>query len=94
MKVKFNFNVSIKPKQTRSPSTISYTVVEAKVEGVKRNNFFGTYLLGPFLISNPLFTKELMKKLGVENPVLPFEEDIMEAYNVRLEELNDDIIFN
>jgi hypothetical protein len=26
--------------------------------------------------------------------VLPFEEDIMEAYNVRLEELNDDIIFN
>ena len=34
MKVKFNFNVSIKPKQTRSPSTISYTVVEAKVEGV------------------------------------------------------------
>ena len=34
MKVKFNFNVSIKPKQTRSPSTISYTIVEAKAEGV------------------------------------------------------------
>ena len=34
MKVKFNFNISIKPKQTRSPSTISYTIIEAKVEGV------------------------------------------------------------
>ena len=67
---------------------------EAKVEGVKRNNFFGTYLLGPFLISNPLFTKELMKKLGVENPVLPYEADIMKAYEVRLAELNKDIVFN
>ena len=34
MKVKFNFNISIKPKQTRSPSTISYTIVESKVKGV------------------------------------------------------------
>lgn len=34
MKVKFNFNISIKRKQTRSPSTISYTIVESKVEGV------------------------------------------------------------
>ena len=35
MKVKFNFNISIKPKrQTRSPSNISYTVIESKVEGL------------------------------------------------------------
>ena len=35
MKVKFNFNISIKPKrQTRSPSSVSYTVIEAKVEGL------------------------------------------------------------
>lgn len=35
MKVKFNFNISIKPKrQTRSPSNVSYTVIEAKVEGL------------------------------------------------------------
>lgn len=35
--LKFNFNVSLKPKRaTRSPSktSISYTVIEAKVEGV------------------------------------------------------------
>ena len=68
--------------------------VESKNEGVKRNNFFGTYLLGPFLIQNPLFTKELMKKLGVDNPELPFEADIMKAYEVRLVELNKDIVFD
>ena len=35
MKVKFNFNISIKPKrQTRSPSNVSYTIIEAKVEGL------------------------------------------------------------
>lgn len=35
MGLKFNFNISIKPKrQTRSPSSISYTVVETKVEGL------------------------------------------------------------
>lgn len=35
MKVKFNFNISIKPKrQTRSPSNVSYIVIEAKVEGL------------------------------------------------------------
>lgn len=68
--------------------------IESKNEGVKRNNFFGTYLLGPFLIQNPLFTKELMKKLGVENPELPFEADIMKAYEVRLVELNKDIVFD
>lgn len=67
---------------------------QSKNEGVKRNNFFGTYLLGPFLIQNPLFTKELMKKLGVENPTLPFEADIMKAYEVRLIELNKDIVFD
>lgn len=67
---------------------------ESKNEGVKRNNFFGTYLLGPFLIQNPRFTKELMKILGVENPQLPFEADIMKAYEVRVAELNKDIVFD
>lgn len=33
--VKFNFNISIKPKrQTRSPSNISYVIIESKVEGI------------------------------------------------------------
>jgi hypothetical protein len=35
-----------------------------------------------------------MKKLGVENPELPYEADIMKAYEVRLVELNKDIVFD
>ena len=35
MGFKFNFNVSLKPKRaTRSPSSISYIVIESKVEGL------------------------------------------------------------
>lgn len=66
---------------------------EDKVEGIKRNNLYGTYLLGPLLIQNPLFTEMLMKKLGVENPELAFKDEIMKAYEVRLGEFKKDIIF-
>ncbi len=59
---------------------------ETKLEGIRRNNFIGTYLTGPFLIINPLFTKYLMELMGVENPKLEFEETIMEAYENRLAE--------
>ncbi len=66
---------------------------ESKTEGIKRNNLFGTYLLGPFLIYNPDFTKYLMKLLGVENPTLVFEKEINKAYDVRLAEYESDIVF-
>lgn len=56
----------------------------SKLEGIHQNNFFATYLIGPFLILNPYFTLELLKLMGVENPKLAFEDAIMEAYNVRL----------
>lgn len=59
---------------------------ECKYEGIKQNNFFGTYLTGPLLILNPLFTKKILKMLGKEDSKLAFEEDCIEAYNVRLEE--------
>ena len=36
---------------------------ESKLEGIRRNNFFGTYLLGPILILNPLFTKKIIEKI-------------------------------
>ncbi len=67
--------------------------INGKTEGIVKNNLFGTYLLGPFLIQNPLFTEYLMKLLGVENPQLAFKEDIMKAYDVRLNEFKRDIIF-
>jgi CobQ-like glutamine amidotransferase family enzyme len=59
---------------------------DAKFEGIRRNNFFGTYLLGPLLILNPDFTKYLLSLLGVENAVIPCENDIRIAYEKRLKE--------
>ncbi len=59
---------------------------ESELEGIRKNNCFGTYLIGPLLVLNPLFTKYIMKLLGEENPKLQFEEEAMECYNKRLEE--------
>ena len=60
---------------------------DTKKEGVRRNNFYGTYSLGPFLILNPLFTKKLMRIMGIDD-TLCFEKEIVEAYEYRLTELN------
>ena len=57
---------------------------ETKLEGIRKNNFIGTYIIGPILIINPLFTKYVMKLMGVEEPTLKFENAIMEAYSERL----------
>lgn len=67
---------------------------ESKNEGIRRNNLFGTYLLGPLLVLNPDFTKYLMTLLGVENPTLAFEAETYKAYDVRLKEFESDIKFN
>ena len=47
MGLKFNFNISLKPKrQTRSPSNISYSVIESKVEGlIKADYSSGTIMV-------------------------------------------------
>ena len=60
---------------------------ESNLEGIEKNNFIATYLIGPILILNPDFTKELIKKMGIEEPNIAFEEDVFKAYNQRLEEL-------
>lgn len=59
---------------------------EAKYEGIKKNNFFGTYVTGPILILNPLFTKKILQLLGIEEPSIALEADVMAAYEARLEE--------
>ncbi len=59
---------------------------ESNLEGIKQNNFIGTYLIGPILILNPLFTKKIIEQMGVENTKLAFEEDVLGAYKQRLEE--------
>ena len=59
---------------------------ESKLEGIAKNNFIGTYLIGPILILNPMFTKKLIQKMGIEEPKLAFEEDLIAAYEQRLKE--------
>ena len=60
---------------------------DASFEGVWYKNFFGTYLLGPLLVLNPLFTKRFLALLGEEIPELPFEREAMLAYRQRLKEV-------
>lgn len=55
-------------------------------EGIHVHNFFATYSLGPFLILNPYFTRELLARLGLEER-LCFEKEAIEAYEYRLAEL-------
>ena len=55
-------------------------------EGFRDRNFFGTYLLGPLLVLNPLFTKYLLRLLKQEDR-LAFEKEALEAYECRLKQL-------
>ena len=58
-------------------------------EGVRRNNFVGTYLLGPLLVLNPLLTQKLLVKLGAKTPEPLFFAAAMEAYEKRKAEFKD-----
>ena len=60
----------------------------AKTEGVRKNNFFGTYLLGPILVLNPDFTRYLLKLIGAEGNIA-FEETARKAFELRLAEFKD-----
>lgn len=57
---------------------------ESKLEGINKNNFFGTYLTGPILILNPLFTKKILQIMGVDKPKLYLEKDLKASYEERL----------
>ena len=59
-------------------------------EGVRRNNFIGTSLLGPILITNPHFTRALLTQLDPDSePTLAHESFALEAYNARLRDFRD-----
>lgn len=60
--------------------------LDTSLEGIKDHNFIGTYVLGPILILNPLFTKKILAMLEIENAEIVFEEETMAAYKQRLEE--------
>ena len=59
---------------------------DTKKEGIHKNNFFATYSLGPYLIMNPLFTKYILRLLNLDDKLL-FEDEIIEAYEYRKNEL-------
>ena len=42
---------------------------DVKKEGIKYNNFYGTYLIGPFLVRNPYFTDYLIEDICKSNDV-------------------------
>lgn len=58
-------------------------------EGVRKNNFMGTYVIGPLLVLNPPFAKWLLKKIGAGDVNLAFEKEAMEAYETRVKEYSD-----
>ena len=61
-----------------------------KEEGIRINNFFATYVTGPFLVLNPPFTKWMLKEvLKASNPEIAFEKAAMDAYESRVEEYSD-----
>lgn len=62
---------------------------EGNIEGIKKNNFYATYLIGPFLIQNPLFVKYLLESMKVKFE-LAFESTIMKSYEIRKTDLLDE----
>lgn len=61
---------------------------ESRLEGVRRNNFFGTHLLGPILPLNPEFCEYLISLCGVTARAA-FRDAAMEAYARRVMEFRD-----
>lgn len=62
-----------------------------EVEGVRRNNFVGTSLIGPILIDNPHLTRALLMQLDPNTePVLAHEQLALAAYDARLADFRED----
>ncbi|MCQ2524982.1 MAG: hypothetical protein MJ123_11645 [Lachnospiraceae bacterium] len=59
---------------------------ETKEEGIKKNNFMGTYIIGPLLVLNPPFTKYILKLIGSDSASVAYEESAMDVYTHRLSE--------
>lgn len=60
---------------------------ESILEGIQKNNFLATYIIGPILILNPEFTQKILEKMGIQETNIAFEEDVKNAYEQRLKEL-------
>jgi CobQ-like glutamine amidotransferase family enzyme len=58
-------------------------------EGIRRNNFMGTYILGPILALNPPLTRQLLRLIGAPDAAPPCEEAATAAYDARLSVFRD-----
>jgi CobQ-like glutamine amidotransferase family enzyme len=58
----------------------------SKYEGMRINNLFSTYIIGPLLPLNPPLAKYFLNLLGVDEPKLVFEEECFDAYYTRVKE--------
>lgn len=63
---------------------------ECNREGFKRNNLIATYIIGPFLVVNPHFTKSWLSEIAKKEITLPFESLAFECYEARLAEFKDE----
>lgn len=59
----------------------------SKLEGFRRNNFFGTHILGPILPLNPIFCEYLIFLTG-EKATAAFKDEAMAAYEQRIKEFS------
>lgn len=59
---------------------------DSMLEGIRTSNLLGTYLLGPVLVANPDFSKWLLRRLGIVDPILPYEEALYRAYETKRKE--------
>jgi lipid II isoglutaminyl synthase (glutamine-hydrolysing) len=60
------------------------------LEGVRRNNFLGTSLIGPLLVANPHFTRGLLTLIDPDSdPKLAHEQFALAAYDARLSDFRD-----
>ncbi|MCX4365855.1 MAG: hypothetical protein OSJ70_08820 [Bacilli bacterium] len=64
---------------------------DVRVEGIKVNNFYGTYTIGPLLIRNPHLTDYIIKHILDENKI-PYKEILntpdYDAYNAFIKNFN------
>lgn len=56
--------------------------LNANIEGIKENNFYGTYLIGPLLVRNPYFLSEFMNKIIL----FKYPDFVIKKVNLDLEE--------
>ena len=58
------------------------------IEGIRRNNFYATYLIGPLLIRNPYFTEYLIKSILKERKIKYTKQEQDTSYKAYEEYLN------